>query len=236
MYGEETTEEQRANNRAFTDAVIGLFETLAGWDLDVSANRATGVKVILVASSPSDSGTDTAPYRRLRNTWRDSVLELNLAQHIETDYELPRLPVITSFIYRSGRNTAPSACCCIAAKLPNLREISWAFDDYDAWETSPTRRKQLRLDFARGLADIPESLRSFKLEFGHRSLCNHAVEPPVLVDGPISTSPDPLSEALRTLSLRLETFNIEGGVVLGGWAQLVRVFRGIGRTVYLGDR
>ncbi|ROW13720.1 hypothetical protein VPNG_04605 [Cytospora leucostoma] len=215
IYKEETTEEQRANDCAFTDAIIGLFETLAGWDLDVSANRATGVKLILGASSPSDSGTDVAPYRRLRNTWRDSVLELNLAQDTQPDYELPRLPMITSFIYGGGRNTAPSACCYIAAKMPNLRDINWGFDDYDAWETSPTRRKQLRLEFARGLADLPESLRSFALQFSHRSLENHAVDPPVLVEGPISTSLDPLSEALRSLSLRLETFILELGVVMG---------------------
>lgn len=96
MIDEETTEEQRANNRAFTDAVIGLFETLAGWDLDASANRSTGVELFLTASSPSDEGTDKAPYRRLRKIWQDSVLELNLAQDTRPDYELPCLPMITS--------------------------------------------------------------------------------------------------------------------------------------------
>ncbi|ROV96322.1 hypothetical protein VMCG_07667 [Cytospora schulzeri] len=217
MYREEgeTTEVQRANNRAFTDAIVGFFEILSGWDLDVSANRSTGIELFLGASSPSDSGTATAPYRRLRKTWQDSVLELDFGQDILPDYELPRLPMITSFVYGNGRNTAPSVCCWIAAKLPNLREIRWGFEDYDAWETSPTRRKQLRLDFARGLADIPESLRKFSLHFGHDSLCNQAVDPPVLVEGPIFTSPDPLSEALRSLSLNLETFHLEGAVVLG---------------------
>ncbi|ROV98436.1 hypothetical protein VPNG_08515 [Cytospora leucostoma] len=215
----ETTEEQHSNNRAFTDAVTRLFESLASWELQENQNdEVPRVELFLSAYSPNDFGImpngTRIEYLLMPKRWNSSVLDL-----VEgASEDLPYLPMIAAFEYRPRnerprirKNLAPSACCQIAAKLPNVQKLSWFLEDRDRGDSSAPRR-QLRQDFATSLAELPESVRHFELGFENLGPANHAVQPATLVEH--GTAPDALSEALRSFSMRLQTLDLNGCIVL----------------------
>lgn len=198
----KTPEEQHGYNRAFTDAIIGLFGALASWVLQDDRNdEAPRVELFLSIYSPSDfclmPKTLKRQYLRVPRRWNTSVLDL-VGGAAET---LPCLPMIAAFEYRPrhGRpmvrnHLAPGACCRIAAKLPSVQKLVLYLEDRDTGDSS-ARRRQIRQDFAACLAEIPGSVRHFELRFENFGPANHAaVQPTAFVAQ--GTAPDALSEAL----------------------------------------
>lgn len=204
---EETAEEQRRNNEAFTKAVQGVLSVLSLWEYD-----GEGVSLVLRAYSPSDitrkHGLEFR-HRARRRRWCKSYLDLTDAHN-----HLPQVPVLTAFTYETkvrDRDLVPRVCCDIASRAPHLRRAAWSLNDDEKGD--PRRRRQMRQDLAAGLGRLPGSLRHFRLAFPNSGPANQAVERRAY-DSDNSTL-DPLSVALRTLSQRLETITIDCCVMLG---------------------
>lgn len=206
---EETAEEQRHNNEAFTEAVQGVLNVLSSWPV----YDGEGVSLVLQAYSPSDVARKPGlefRHRLRKRRWYKSYLDFT-----NKAYHLPQVPILTAFAYKTlgGRDLVPRVCCDIASKASHLQRTAWALNDNEKGD--PQRRRKIRQDLAVGLGRLPTSLRQFRLAFPNAGPANQAVEPRAYDSDSDNSIPDPLSVALRTLSQRLETIAIDGCVVLG---------------------
>ncbi|KAI1845403.1 hypothetical protein JX265_005264 [Neoarthrinium moseri] len=214
----ETDEEQQQNNRAFTRAIIALFDCLSRWDSVATGTGQPSVTLELCAFSPSDTISAMASYRAQR--WKHSFLSLENG----VKDELPALGMITSFVDRSHvvsaiprprhrqyfrRYIAASVFGVIASKMPNLEQVDWALNDDE--NENVLLRQKLRQEFATSLMDLPRSVRHFRLFYPNPGPKNDDFQPPrAYRNGLVS---DPLSIALYGISQECVTFILDGTVV-----------------------
>lgn len=213
----ETADEQAGNNHVFTDAITSLFEILASWTPTAAEKEEIRGKICLrlrAYSHDDDRPTRLFTAHRLSRRWRRS--HLDFVKH--ASFELPALPIISSFYYHEcDRQRAPSARTYseIAARLPNLRSLSWWFPDSDS---DLQFRMKTRQQFAEGIASIPQSVAHFTLSAGYRiRMHGHALDSSGRNVCPEGPDRDPLSLAIFQLSQRLETLKLRS-VVIGSEA------------------
>lgn len=123
----ENEKEKKANNEAFTDALIGLFQILHYWE-NSNAVRTRPFTLKLGAYSPSDPGFKEERDRPDDLTWhRYEHSSLSLLK----PEELPSVESITNFPHPGvgTRYIAAAAVATIAAKLPALERIDWELED-----------------------------------------------------------------------------------------------------------
>lgn len=121
---EETAEDRRRNNEAFTRAVQGVLSVLSSWEQP--AHSGQGVSLVLRAYSPSDIAREPGlefRHRLRRRRWCKSYLDL-----ADEAYDhLPQVPVLTAFAYETrvrDRDLVPRVCCDIASRAPHLRRAA----------------------------------------------------------------------------------------------------------------
>lgn len=220
----ETEDDKQQNVVVFTDAVELLFRTLAAWEVSaVESNQPLkSITLSISASSPSDSlyamdNTYLPEHdvrhrnaRRLMNRWEDSYLGLQ-----SDAYEgFPVLRMISEFHCPIGyphRKISPSACCEIAALLPNAHTLFWVLDDGELHDLE--RRIDAREQFAAKLALVPLSVQHFTLMYNGNQINSPDLSVPCLIKNNAELL-DPLSMALHNLARQLVTLNLDGPIVV----------------------
>lgn len=119
-------------------------------------------------------------------------------------HQLPEVSCVTKFTYSKHRihcQLVPKTCCEIASRFPKLISIAWSLED---GSRDHGFRVRLRNDFATGISKLPDSVRHLRLDYYHYdALCLKSDETPRRLYP--ETVLDPLSVALRGLSMQLET-------------------------------
>ncbi|KAJ9665669.1 hypothetical protein H2201_004153 [Coniosporium apollinis] len=207
----ENEKEKKANNEAFTDALIGLFKIFHSWE-NSNAVRTRPFALNFGAYSPSDPG-----FREERD--RPGDLMLHRYEHsflsLLKPEELPSVESITHFPHGvlGTRCVAAAAIATIAAKLPALESIDWELEDAASPGDPP--RYQSRYDFAQALFAIKASkLKSFSLSFPFIPPQNEFFEFPSAIPPNFSPTDDPLSSALYAISQipSLQVFRLLGEI------------------------
>ncbi|KDN66600.1 hypothetical protein CSUB01_07236 [Colletotrichum sublineola] len=128
----QSKKEAAANNAAFTNAILALFDRLASWE-----EQGANIKLVLSVASPTDS--DWGFIGRLRNKHAgDPIWELrNHFKYLDFDHSLlpaagiPSARGISSIdlereLTVSGRRLHPHTVSVLAGALPNLKEVTCA--------------------------------------------------------------------------------------------------------------
>ncbi|KAK7969954.1 hypothetical protein PG996_001609 [Apiospora saccharicola] len=210
----ETESEKQENHAAFSDAVATLFGLLHSWSLpQVVESIQRGIELSISAAATIDLQDlrgrglrrDTRFYNRKRRCNASFVALREGLYH-----ELPEVSCVTRFTYSKDpvhRHLVPKTCCEIATRFPKLHSIGWYLAD-GSHDTA--FRVRLRNDFATGLSMLPDSVRHFTLSYfydgpwGSRNDQKPQLYPERVLD--------PLSVALRGLSLQLETISFDGTI------------------------
>jgi len=147
----ERANERAANNKAFTDAVHNVFKTIDSWVLEKNNGRKP-FKLCLTMQSPSDvagRGVPKVNADRLQvSLGRRHDLFLKRYKHtfikVLNIQDLPTLNRVTHFYAYTvnGRFYDAASYAALAAKLPNVENIQWSFEDDE--KRYPAFRKQLR--------------------------------------------------------------------------------------------
>ncbi|KAI1866326.1 uncharacterized protein JN550_007714 [Neoarthrinium moseri] len=197
----ETDEEQQQNNRAFTRAIIALFDCLNRWD---SVATGTGQPSVTFG---------TLCLFTLRYDQRNGIISR---------------AALETFVFVAGkrcegraaslgprhrqyfrRYIAASVFGVIASKMPNLEQVDWTLNDDE--NENVLLRQKLRQEFATSLMDLPRSVRHFRLFYPNPGPKNDDFQPPrAYRNGLVS---DPLSIALYGISQECVTFILDGTVV-----------------------
>ncbi|KAK8109541.1 hypothetical protein PG999_007678 [Apiospora kogelbergensis] len=175
------SEAQRASEALFAE-LDNLLGHLRKWNMPSGK-----VKLVLGQWRPMDQAWLNLNDRMLLNLRPD-------------DYrQLPEVPSITSFGVLVDTWLSPKACCEISTRFPLLRSIGWRLCDFHHESGVCGRR-----DFANALHLIPESVRKFGLEYSCLDDPTWPAIPAWLMPG----EADPLSQALRQLSVQLEKVSL----------------------------
>ncbi|KAK8041674.1 hypothetical protein PG993_006197 [Apiospora rasikravindrae] len=201
--------EKQRNNEAFSDAVASLMDLLGAW----SSPHHGGIELQLSTACTIDlqtmrrgHGFELLNLRARQIRCISSYVTLNKGFY----RQLPELPCISKFtcppasVYQ--RRLVPQTCCQIASRFPHLRTIDWQLAD---GSHNSDFRLQLRSDFATGLlAFIPELVRHFTLGYSRGPGVERFFpdEDPQICLG---STRDPLSVALRNLSMQMETVTLQ---------------------------
>ncbi|KAJ9637716.1 hypothetical protein H2199_007207 [Coniosporium tulheliwenetii] len=208
----ENEKEKKANNEAFTDALIGLFKIFHSWE-NSNAVRTRPFALNFGAYSPSDPG-----FREERD--RPGDLMLHRYEHsflsLLKPEELPSVESITHFPHGvlGTRCVAAAAIATIAAKLPALESIDWELEDAASQEIRRVIRV-VTVYFAQALFAIKASkLKSFSLSFPFIPPQNEFFEFPSAIPPNFSPTDDPLSSALYAISQipSLQVFRLLGEI------------------------
>ncbi|KAI5464119.1 hypothetical protein BGZ63DRAFT_401097 [Mariannaea sp. PMI_226] len=214
--------DRQANDKAFTNAIKGLFATLGSWDDErpgKDSRYSIKLEIEAVYSPTDDSASDSrgAPRRieRLeavepgnceeasRRDLQDRRFQYSYIQLLNPD-ELPVVPAITSFNTNVMKRTlAHRTAVDIAAKLPNLRNGNWLMDDAEL--RYPALRREGRRQLAgavRAVLPNAAALQTLHICMSQDLLWNHAWVPADLtVDGETS---DSLGRAIRESTANLK--------------------------------
>ncbi|KAH6973569.1 hypothetical protein BKA56DRAFT_634630 [Ilyonectria sp. MPI-CAGE-AT-0026] len=212
----ERETDRQANDKAFTDAVNGLFRILGSWD-EGRDGLETGYSIQLdieAVYSPTDdfhNGSRGAPRRieRLdvaeleneeevrRRDLQDRRFQYSYIQLLHPA-ELPVVRAIAGFNTTVMKRTlAHRTAVDIAAKLPNLRSGNWLMDDTE--QRYPAMRRSCRHQLAEVVRDVlpaAASLQTLHVCMSQDLLWNHAWIPADLTTVGKEAS-DPLGHAIR---------------------------------------
>ncbi|KAF7536174.1 hypothetical protein G7Z17_g13089 [Cylindrodendrum hubeiense] len=212
----EREADREANDKAFTDAVNGLFRILRSWDegrdgLDTRYSIHLDIEAVYSPTDDFHNGSRGAPRR---------IERLDVAE-LENDEEVRRrdlqdrrfqysyirllrpaeLPVVRAI---SGFNTtvmkrtlAHRTAVEIAAKLPNLRSGNWFMDDTE--QRYPAMRRSCRHQLAEVVREVLPAaavLHTLHVCMSQDLLWNHAWLPADLTTVGREAS-DPLGHAIR---------------------------------------
>ncbi|KAH9866827.1 hypothetical protein J1614_008520 [Plenodomus biglobosus] len=207
----ESTEEQKCNDEAFTQAIADLFSLVRKWE---DAGPVHGLRLHL-------SGVYSPTDRRDRNQ-----IELEIAQRkrgrdifekrwVNSYLHLSRpemIPTLSSVVYlhlegHVSRKLAPVVGPGLAAVLPNLRSFYWEFGEVD----DKSINVESRASFARMLEQTKlDKCSAAEITFHPDSAEDHRVAEPSRI--PIGALYDPFSASLRIFSQNLTSLVLDGFV------------------------
>ncbi|KAK1977116.1 hypothetical protein LZ30DRAFT_732592 [Colletotrichum cereale] len=151
----QSTREAAANNAAFTQAIVDLFQGLSDWE--------TGdITLVVKVASPSDTDEDLfvsldsshsgIPIWDLRNDFK----YISFDQNLDTASGLTQVRAISSVDFRQDfsnvkRRLDPGCISIISQALPNVKALTW--DCIMPSRRLESSRKEIRLALAQTLKD-----------------------------------------------------------------------------------
>ncbi|RDW93388.1 uncharacterized protein DSM5745_00710 [Aspergillus mulundensis] len=185
-YALERRKEHRANQAAFRDGLVRIWNELSAWE------KLPSLSLDLSASSKCDGGDWGFPDR-----WLCPEHSLSVGD----DVELPTVQCVQDLaVARDGRRIHPATIESMVLSLPNLRVLSLGM------RAVQFRFQDLRAEYTATLARMLEAPTLGKLEVLNLSLWAH---PPTNHDFNTGLQPDPsypagdvLSNAIRKLAQR----------------------------------
>lgn len=208
----ESQLEQQCNNVVFTEAVSKVLKILSNWE---AAGVQTRLRLVIGRClSPSDNDYDDKDVSKStdkQESYEEYRFENNLIRLLD-DASLPRINNVYSLQIRNytERTLDPSVGTRLAQSLPNLEAIHWRFKDDS---NDQERRAETRVTFARGLESMLQTnsfLQSLSLDLTRMN--PHSQKFWEVNGVPTDLSYDPVSAALRKLSLNLKKLDISGCV------------------------
>ncbi|EON69906.1 hypothetical protein W97_09170 [Coniosporium apollinis CBS 100218] len=209
----ETDDEKRLNDESFTRGICNLFSILKVWE---NEGVQTALRLELPyrnAFSPTDLRLDNKPQLKLEIAMRKRGKDI-FERRFERSFLrllqpglLPNLPNLQYLNIRrnSSRKLAPSIGPDLAASLPNLRDISWEFGEYDSQPASV--RSDTRVSFVEALKLTRLRQRpTAEIVFYHEIPFDQRFTGPSLI--PSGFSYDPFSAGLRTFSQSLTALTL----------------------------
>ncbi|KAI0014330.1 hypothetical protein F4779DRAFT_5747 [Xylariaceae sp. FL0662B] len=222
----EREEDRRANDDVFTTAIHRLFHILKFWDVGKDGYIEFLIKDVYSTSDHEflvhalfpkrrqavnlwGFRTDGSAARRVVDLWAWRYMYSYLRLLRSSD--LPVVPVITSFwTFPFTRRICDRVAIDIAAKLPNLLEGRWKFND---WEIPYLAlRRAHRHDLAQAISNVlPQSSAMSTLQSLHITMASVFFWIPTRYRGNLSldgATADPLCDALRVTISRMSSLKM----------------------------
>lgn len=209
----ESQEEQKLNNRTFTQGIRDLFSILKMWEDE-------GLQSILRlelpygnAFSPTDLRLRNREQIRLEIAQRKrgkDIFEQRFEQSLLELSEPSEVPTLSNIQYlnirgNTTRKLAPSVGPGLAASLPNLKGISWEFGECD----DQTIKIDNRISFARALGQTKlRHCSAAVIVFHHENPFDQRAAGQSRV--PSGALYDPFSACLRFFSENLTSLTLSG--------------------------